>query len=91
MELRQKLLDYIVETERNLIYDNNEEEFIKNLLLNGTDRTPLEELTDDELEALYHDMTNGEDWADILSQEWASNCPTEYDLDRAYGEEFPNE
>ena len=48
MELRQKLLDYIVETEMNLIYDNNEEEFIKNLLLNGTDRTPLEELTDDD-------------------------------------------
>ena len=87
MELRQKLLGYIVETEMDLIFDNDAEVFIKNLLLNGTDRTPLENLTDEELEALYHDMTNGEDWADIYSDEWEH--PSEYDL--GYGEEFPNE
>ncbi len=85
MELRQKLLDYIVATELDLIFDNDAEVFIKNLLLNGTDRTPLENLTDEELEALYHDMTNGEDWADIYSEEH----PSEYEL--GYGEEFPNE
>lgn len=85
MELRQKLLDYIVETEMDLIFDNDAEVFIKNLLLNGTDITPLENLTDEELEVLYHDMTNGEDWGDIYNSEY----PSEYEL--GYGEEFPNE
>ena len=87
MELRQKLLDYIVESRLEFIFDHDPEEFIKNLLLNGSDETPFEELTDEELEVLYHDITNGEDWGGIYSDEFGG--PSEYDL--GYGEEFPNE
>lgn len=88
MELRQKLLDYIVESRLEFIFDHDAEEFIKNLLLNGSDETPFEELTDEELEALYYDITDGKDCGGIYSDEWA-NGPSEYDL--GYGEEFPNE
>ena len=87
MEHRQKLLDYIVESRLEFIFDHDPEEFIKNLLLNGSDETPFEELTDEELEVLYHDITNGEDWGGIYGDEWEH--PSEYDL--GYGEEFPNE
>jgi len=94
-DLRQKLLDFLVYQEIEMIDEWGVEEFLTELLLNGNApikfcrsdiTTGLNDLSTDELEQLYNDYTHGEDWADIYSGGWDGEWEHPSELELGIGE-----